>query len=64
MEGFIVGDYAPRFGEATAVLLDHLENGRLHHRETITEGFEKMPDALMSLFTGDNIGKQLVRVAT
>lgn len=63
MEGFIVTDYAPRFGEAAGVLLEHLQNGRLYHRETITEGFENMPDALMSLFTGDNIGKQLVRVA-
>jgi len=27
------------------------------------EGFEHMPDALMALFSGDNIGKQLVHVS-
>ncbi len=63
MEGFIVTDFASRFGEASAILLEHLREGRLCHRETITDGFENMPNALMSLFTGDNIGKQLVRVS-
>ena len=63
MEGFIVGDYAPRFGEAISVLSEHLRAGRLKHHETILEGFEKMPDALMDLFRGANLGKQLVHVA-
>jgi NADPH-dependent curcumin reductase CurA len=63
MEGFIVGDFAPRFGEAINTLSGHLREGRLKHHETILEGFDKMPEALMSLFRGDNIGKQLVHVA-
>ena len=40
---------------------EHLHSGRLKHRETILEGFERMPNALMSLFSGDNIGKLLVQ---
>ncbi len=63
MEGFIVSDFAKRFPEATAVLQEHLHSGRLKHRETILEGFERMPNALMSLFSGDNIGKLLVHVS-
>jgi hypothetical protein len=63
MEGFIVLDYAPRFGEAVAFLAQHLAKGDLKSRETVMEGFEHMPDALMALFSGDNIGKQLVHVA-
>lgn len=63
MEGFIVSDFAARFPEAKAVLQEHLRTGQLKHRETIMEGFEHMPDALMSLFSGDNIGKLLVRVS-
>jgi NADPH-dependent curcumin reductase CurA len=64
MEGFIVGDYAARFGEASAEILGLLREGKLKHHETILDGFEKMPDALMGLFSGANMGKQLVRTST
>ena len=30
-------------------------------RETVVEGFDKMPQALMGLFTGDNTGKMVVK---
>jgi NADPH-dependent curcumin reductase CurA len=63
MEGFIVGDYASRFPEAIEELSTHLREGKLKHHETILDGFEKMPDALMGLFSGSNMGKQLVRVS-
>jgi len=63
MEGFICSDFAAQYGEALEVLSGHLRSGRLKHRETILDGFEKAPDALMSLFAGTNIGKQLVKVA-
>jgi NADPH-dependent curcumin reductase CurA len=63
MEGFIVSDFAAEFPEAIEVLSDHLRSGRLRHRESILEGFEKAPDAVMNLFSGANIGKQLVKVA-
>lgn len=62
MEGFIVLDYASRFGEAAAVLADHLRSGELRHRETVFKGFEQLPQALMNLFKGGNMGKQLVEV--
>ena len=63
MEGFILGDFAPRFGEAITELGALLASGQLKHHETILDGFEKMPDALMNLFSGANIGKQLVKVS-
>lgn len=63
MEGFIVLDYLPRFGEAIKFLAENLASGKLTSRESVMEGFEHMPDALKALFSGDNIGKQLVRVA-
>lgn len=62
MEGFIVLDYAPRFGEATKALVGHLKTGGLCHRETVLQGFEQLPQALMNLFKGTNTGKQLVAV--
>ena len=31
-------------------------------KEDIIDGFEKMPKALMDLFTGENTGKLIVKV--
>ncbi|MDG1945805.1 MAG: NADP-dependent oxidoreductase [Halioglobus sp.] len=62
MEGFIVLDYASRFSEAISGLTKHLDSGELHHRETVLQGFEQLPQALMDLFRGSNMGKQLVAV--
>ncbi|MEM9255590.1 MAG: NADP-dependent oxidoreductase [Pseudomonadota bacterium] len=62
MEGFIVLNYLKRFPEAITFLTQHLLDGRLKHRETITQGFEQLPVALASLFTGGNTGKALVAV--
>lgn len=62
MQGFVVSHYRHRFGDAIAWLKQHLQNGNLRHREDILEGFERTPEALLRLFHGDNIGKQLVRV--
>ena len=63
MEGFIVLDYAPRFGEAIAFLAEHVANGGIKSHASVMEGFDKMPDALMALFAGANMGKQLVHVS-
>ncbi len=63
MEGFIVLDYLPRFGEAIKYLAENLASGKLKSRESVMEGFDQMPHALMALFSGENIGKQLVHVA-
>ncbi len=63
MQGFILFDYMSRYPEAQSFLREHYLSGELKSKETIMEGFEQMPTALMSLFSGDNMGKQLVHVA-
>lgn len=63
MEGFIVLDYMNRVHEAVPELLGWLQSGELIHREDIQEGFENIPDTLNRLFTGKNIGKQLLKLA-
>jgi NADPH-dependent curcumin reductase CurA len=40
-----------------------LRDGRLRHRETIVEGLERAPEALVKLLGGATIGKTLVRIA-
>jgi len=62
-EGLLVGDYATRFGAAREQLEAWVDSGALDHRETVVEGLENAPDAFLGLFSGDNIGKQVVRVA-
>lgn len=63
MKGFIVSDYADRFGEAANELVALLKAGKLQYEESITEGFENLPGAFLGLFKGENTGKQLVKVA-
>ncbi|HET7616790.1 MAG TPA: NADP-dependent oxidoreductase, partial [Bacillales bacterium] len=63
MKGFIVSDYSDRFPEGIKSLSNWLKEGRLTYRETIVEGFERIPDAFLGLFKGENIGKFLVKTA-
>ncbi|WP_049986567.1 NADP-dependent oxidoreductase [Halobellus rufus] len=63
VQGFLVGDYATRFEEASEQLAAWVASGEIDHRETVVEGLENAPDAFLGLFSGDNVGKQVVRVA-
>jgi len=63
MEGFIVIDYMDRNHIAVPELLGWIQSGELVSREDVQEGFENIPDTLTRLFTGKNIGKQLLKIA-
>jgi NADPH-dependent curcumin reductase CurA len=39
-----------------------LREGKIKHKEFVTEGLESAPQAFMGLLKGANFGKQLVRV--
>ncbi|WP_248895969.1 NADP-dependent oxidoreductase [Haloplanus halobius] len=62
VEGLLVSDYATRFGPAREQLETWVANGDIDHRETVVEGLENAPEAFLGLFSGDNIGKQVVKV--
>jgi NADPH-dependent curcumin reductase CurA len=62
MKGFIITDYAARFAEGVKQLAEWLAAGKLKYAENIVEGFENTPQAFIGLFTGDNLGKQIVKV--
>jgi len=62
MEGFIILDYAKRYGEAQGALLTWVLEGKLKHREHLVHGLEHAPEALNLLFTGGNTGKVVVVV--
>jgi NADPH-dependent curcumin reductase CurA len=62
MQGFLVSDYASRFGPALEELKGWYLSGRIRNREDIVDGFENLPGAFIGLLKGENIGKRLVRV--
>ena len=62
VQGFIVLDYAARFGEATTQLAQWYAAGKLKDRQTIVEGLDRAPDAIGMLFSGQNIGKLMVKL--
>ncbi len=63
VRGFIILDFAERFAEATAQLVQWVAAGRVKHRETIVNGLEQAPVAVNMLFDGENLGKLIVKVA-
>lgn len=63
MKGFTLGDYAGRLDEGVAQLAQWFKEGRLTYSENIVEGFENIVPAFLGLFSGENVGKQLVRLA-
>jgi hypothetical protein len=65
MIGMVVFDYAPRFGEAVAEIAGWMREGRLISREHIVDGgVSAFPETLLKLFTGENVGKLVLRVGS
>jgi NADPH-dependent curcumin reductase CurA len=63
MQGFQVFRYRDRYEEARAWLAAQYQDGRLHQRMHILNGFHHAPAALGMLFRGENFGKLVIRVS-
>jgi NADPH-dependent curcumin reductase CurA len=63
MEGFLVNDYAHRFGEGVMRLASWVASGDLRWREDVTDGLENAPRAFIGMLNGANRGKALVKIA-
>lgn len=63
MEGFIVIDYLSRIGEFLNDMLPWYRSGQIVHLEDVQEGFDNIPSTLQRLFFGQNLGKQLLKLA-
>ena len=63
MEGFIVMDYMDRASAAVKELLGWIQAGELKYQVDLQQGFENIPATLQRLFTGQNQGKQLLKLA-
>ena len=62
MRGFFIYDFAEHFPRAERQMAQWIAEGRMRYLEDVLEGFEQMPRALMRLYSGQNTGKQLVRI--
>ncbi|MEL7028000.1 MAG: zinc-binding dehydrogenase, partial [Pseudomonadota bacterium] len=61
-KGLLVGDYASLFPKALADLARWHGESRIPVHEDILDGLDNAPAGLMRLLSGDNVGKQLIRV--
>ncbi|MBE0406165.1 NADP-dependent oxidoreductase [Psychrobacter sp. AOP22-C1-22] len=61
MEGFVVYDFADEFDAAKKQIAEWYNAGQLKYKENLIEGFENIPSAFIGLFTGENIGKQMIK---
>jgi NADPH-dependent curcumin reductase CurA len=62
ISGLLIFDYAHRYEEAVTRLAQWVREGKLHYREDIADGIEHCPDAIASLYRGENLGKKLIRL--
>ncbi|MEM9304928.1 MAG: NADP-dependent oxidoreductase [Pseudomonadota bacterium] len=61
---FVVFNFAAEYAEANAYLTEAVAAGRIRYRETVVEGLDRAPEAFNWLFSGQNFGKLVVRIAT
>ena len=62
LQGFRIGNHLVRRDQALGELMAWYRADRLKWHETVAEGFELAPAALINLLSGGNVGKQVVRL--
>ncbi|KAK9288825.1 hypothetical protein L1049_017290 [Liquidambar formosana] len=63
MQGFLVFDYYHLYPKFLDMVLPHIKEGKIVYVEDTAGGLESGPAALIGLFSGLNVGKQVVAVA-
>ena len=62
LRGFRASTHLHRLGESSRILGEWLADGRLRYHQTIVDGLEHAPDALVAMLAGETVGKTLVRI--
>ncbi|XP_019449548.1 PREDICTED: 2-alkenal reductase (NADP(+)-dependent)-like [Lupinus angustifolius] len=63
MQGFLVTNYYHLYPKFLEYLLPYIREGKVVYVEDRAEGLENGPKALVGLYSGRNVGKQVVAVA-
>jgi NADPH-dependent curcumin reductase CurA len=56
-------DYYHLYGRFEEEMAGFIKKGKVFVKEDVVQGIEKAPQALVGLFSGENVGKQLVAIA-
>jgi NADPH-dependent curcumin reductase CurA len=62
LRGFRGSSYVDRMQEMQREVAAWLRDGRLRYRESVIEGLDRAPAALVKLLSGETIGKTLVKI--
>ncbi len=63
MQGMVVMDYAKDYGTAAMEMGKWIQEGKLKSREDIYEGIENFHSTFLRLFSGEKMGKLVLKVA-
>ncbi|KAK8639224.1 hypothetical protein V6N13_137615 [Hibiscus sabdariffa] len=63
MQGFLQSDYLDKFPQFLELVTENFKQGRIVYIEDMNEGLETAPGAFAGLFSGKNVGKQVIFVA-
>ena len=62
LEAFVITEHMEVWPDALKELGTLVATGKLKYRESVSQGLETAPEALIGLFQGRNFGKQLVKL--
>ncbi|KAH7547636.1 hypothetical protein FEM48_Zijuj01G0330800 [Ziziphus jujuba var. spinosa] len=63
MEGFTFLHHLPNYNEYLDLVLPYIRQGKIVYAEDIAQGLDSAPSALVGLFAGRNVGKQLIHLS-
>uniref|UniRef100_G1FCG0 2-alkenal reductase [NAD(P)(+)] n=1 Tax=Rubus idaeus TaxID=32247 RepID=G1FCG0_RUBID len=63
MEGFMVFSYYHLYGKFLETVLPYIKQGKITYVEDVVDGLDNAPAALIGLYSGRNVGKQVVVVS-
>ncbi len=63
MQGMVVFDYAENYGKAAAQMGKWIAEGKLKSKEDVYEGIENFHDTFLRLFSGDKMGKLVLKIS-
>ena len=63
LQGFIVSNHFDQMPAFQREMAEWIASGQVKWRETVDEGIQAAPGAFIKLFTGENLGKMLVKLA-
>ena len=62
MKGMVVLDYAPKYTEAMKQMAVWILEGKLFYKEDIHSGIENFRETFLRLFSGDKMGKLILKI--